>query len=995
MDNASTHSKSADPRLSRATNRPSIITSHESLLQVATPAERPSSSRVLDFRRNVDQVPSQGLSTVHGGVPNVGNRNDTSVKPSPLVSIFLELSELAATKALQEKEKVILLEENASIKQRLEKAKSRDAFAITIENAQAEEAASQAKLRKVQFEIDQAETSRRQVACSVEKSLRGMFAENSGLDPSSALVPFIPRDEDEKVAKLEAENQEIKAELQDIKERLWQQRVESPHGLQSSISRIEKSVNSQVMSNQGINKRLRKLEEWRECMEDGAAESSLRLAGKSLDLEPLQNDVKVAHGKAIEAQKRAEAMGDRLSILQRDIAALRNSIDLYSPSRQNFDKTMKSAELILQQIPDFKSRLEKMENDREELKHATTDATREFETKIRELDSRFVTFRQSHDAKIHLIESGIRQGEGTDNNSQSNNPQNSETPGFLKTAVEKLEHNHRLLLNTVNKLLANTPRVQKCLAVFEALVAAVRSLELRYSNINSEHLVKNMASAMTEMYPSMPQALEQLNQLKAHCTQEIATLKSSEKQHYDCLDSKLDRIHAGIETKLEHLQKNVKELGDGLKEQLEDTWDIKNKFQTHSDAFSELADSLLEAQGQMEKVNEASAAIAVVTTQVRNLEHRVGGENIMKETLTQSSTGKEIPHVGIDGSSSIYDALDKLTANYQDLESRIKQQGEAVSVESAKLTAECSRIASSWDQVRLEFENGQDSDQITELSQKIQALLSDVHSLQIRLDNEVKLIIGRMDGMASAGDLSLFKSEALSRFEKLGAALSASWSDPLSAREHSAKGPPQDPSVVSGSIGDDYRILGNAAREPNQSSLKWLRERPASSHSSSSMPEVFGNNSVAAVDDSPRSPFIPGSPSTDAPSLPAPRPFIMDLPIAFRISEEDRTGIRQDHRSPLVDGSRSPKAPKSQLVPTTRTNDSVAGNSESGPSRKRPRQGTFSDDGGGSWTSTSTRTPNVAKSSNENESSLSKKARKKLEKRERKEQRKRQKGPMH
>ncbi|KAI2793303.1 hypothetical protein POX_b03357 [Penicillium oxalicum] len=274
MGNASTHSKSADPRLSRATNRPSIITSHESLLQVATPAERPSSSRVLDFRRNVDQVPSQGLSTVHGGVPNVGNRNDISVKSSPLVSIFLELSELAATKALQEKEKVILLEENASIKQRLEKAKSRDAFAITIENAQAEEAASQAKLRKVQFEIDQAEISRRQVACSLEKSLGGMFAENSGFDPSSALVPFIPRDEDEKVAKLEAENQEIKAELQDIKERLLQQRVESPHGLQSSISRIEKSVNSQVMSNQGINKRLRKLEEWRECMEDGAAESS-------------------------------------------------------------------------------------------------------------------------------------------------------------------------------------------------------------------------------------------------------------------------------------------------------------------------------------------------------------------------------------------------------------------------------------------------------------------------------------------------------------------------------------------------------------------------------------------------------------------------------------------------------------------------------------------------------------------------------------------------
>ncbi|KAF7718995.1 Uncharacterized protein PECH_000175 [Penicillium ucsense] len=985
MDNASTYSGHSnqtssaescqgDPRLSRATQRPSINTVHSPFAsQVATPAETPNTSLVSDCAgQNTDQAQSLGRMKNSEWTSAPGGLRDCTLQPNSLASIFLELSGLAATKALHEREKEALLEENVSIKRRLEKAQSRDAFPIIIENAQAEEANSKFKLRKVQSKIDEAETARRSVAVSLDESLRELSSKKPGSDSSLALVSHVAPDEENRVATLEAENRRIKVELQEIKDQMLQQRLKTPAASPASISKpetiskLEKSVENHVVSNQMINKKLRRLEEWRENMEGGNERRGMALSGHSMNLDSLQHDVKAADGKAVEAHRRAEALGDRLTVIQREITCLRTSIDLYSPSRQDFEKTMKAVESILQQVPDITA-------------------------KIQALDSRFMAFKESHDGKIHQLESDIRTGEVAARNAQSNAASNGRLPDDVKNAVEKLETSHKSLWNAVNKLLLDMPQVHKCLAMQESIVAAVRSLENRYSNINSENLVKNMASAMTEMYPSMPQALEQLNQLKSYCTQEISALKGNEKTLHASIDSRFEQAQTGLDAKLLHLQKCVNQLSDSLKEQLEDTWEFKNKFQTHADAFSELADSIPEAQEQAEKMNEVLKNLGRIPQQVLKLEEYVANEEAKNETLDRlseklqalSQSVKSSMSNHMDGSARLSDQIDHLTVNYKDLEASLKAQHEIITIEQGKRMAESSRIDDAWKQIKLEIENREEPDQISDLSMKLKSLVSNVCSLQTRLDNEMKVIIERLEHSASAGELGAFKNEALARFEKLAAILSGTCSDPPSPGEQQTTSPPSGRLLISNGDDVDYRILGSAAR--NSEREQW---------SGSPVPpppraEVGEDESVSSDDVMEQEEVCPSSPSASENNASV-RKAAADMPIAMRISEEGRGLSRRDPRSPTSNGSPSPKTFKAEPKSSAPAGENAVWRAESGPSRKRPRRNTLSDDGRRSGTSTTPRPWKGVGVSNESEAARLKKQRKK-EKRERKEQRKRQK----
>ncbi|KAJ5493400.1 hypothetical protein N7539_002146 [Penicillium diatomitis] len=980
MDNASTYSghsnqtssaKSCqgDPRLRRATQRPSMNAFHSPFAsQVATPAETPNTSLASDCAgQNTDQAQSLGRMKNSEWTSAPGALRDCTLQPNSLASIFLELSGLAATKALHEREKEALLEENVSIKRRLEKAQSRDAFPIIIENAQAEEANSKFKLRKVQSKIDEAETARRTVAVSLNESLRELSSNKPGSDSSLALVSHVAPDEENRVAMLEAENRRIKAELQEIKDQMLQQRLKTDAASPASISKLEKSVENQVVSNQMINKKLRRLEEWRENMEGGNERHGMTLSGHSMNLDSLQHDVKAADGKAVEAHRRAEALGDRLTVIQREITSLRTSIDLYSPSRQDFEKTMKAAESILQQVPDITA-------------------------KIQALDSRFMAFKQSHDGKIHQLASDIRTEEVAARNSQSNAASKGRLPDDVKNAVENLETSHKSLRNTVNKLLLDMPQVHKCLAMQESIVAAVRSLENRYSNINSENLVKNMASAMTEMYPCMPQALEQLHQLKSYCTQEISALRANEKRLHASVDSRFEQAQTGLDAKLLHLQKSVNQLSDSLKEQLEDTWEFKNKFQTHADAFSELAELIPEAQGQAEKMNEALTNFGKISQQVLKFEEYVANEEAKNETLDQLSEKLQALSQSVNSSMSnhmndsarLSDQIDHLTANYENLEASLKAQHEIISVEQGKRMAESSRIDHIWKQIKLEIENRKEPDQVSELSMKLESLVSNVRSLQTRLDNEMKVIIERLEHSASAGELGAFKNDALARFEKLAAILSATCSDPSSPGEQQTTSPPSGRLLISNGDGIDYRILGSAAR--NSEREQW---------SGSPVPpppraEVGDYESVSSDDVMEQEEVCPSSPSASGNNASV-RKAAVDMPIAMRISEEGRAWFRKDPHSPTSNGSPSPKTFKSEPKSSALAGENAVWRAESGPSRKRPRRNTLSDDGHRSGTSSTFRPWKGVGASNESEAARLKKQRKK-EKRERKEQRRRQKA---
>ncbi|OKO97688.1 hypothetical protein PENSUB_9979 [Penicillium subrubescens] len=1005
---------SGDPRLSRVAQRTSIITSHPPVpRQVPTPAETPSSSRALEpVKQHVHHTPNTDVSNRSGGSIN---HHGSTIDHSNMVPILLKFSELAAVIALKEKEKVLLLDEDVSIKRRLEKAKSKGAFPIVIENIEAEEAESQSKLRKLQQDIDGNEKRRQKMA----ESLRG-FLRQKPVPPTPALISEGVSN-NEKIAKLEAENQEMKAELQELKELIMQRKPEIPSGMQAQLSKLENSVYSQSMSNHGTNKRIRKLEEWKDGVENGSIKTSSHspetVPAQAPDLEPLRQDVEKANGKAAEAQERAAAIGDRIAVLHRDIQSLQTTFDKDQLFRQEQKMRIESAELSLRHVPGLKQRLEALEKERLEFKNAVP-LVREARAKLQDLDTRYTTLADRSNGRIAHLESTVRQLQTSEKTSPSvDHSQDKEALADVKQSVEKVENSHRSLWNNVNKLILDMPQllesskqVQKCLSVSESLVAAVRSLELRYSNINTEHLVKNMAAAMMEMYPSMAQALEQIAALRGYCNKEIAALKESTKNADSAsLDAKMSQLREQVANKLQHLQTCISDQSKSLNDQLDEIWELKNKFQTQSDAFSELGESIPQALQQVERWTELATKLEALSEDLATLRANVEGRDVT-ETVTglaeqlETLSGK-VDSLGVGPSAQeqaekatdISGKLFDLTANYQLLEDRLKSQELSKWQEMDELKAGHGNLLGELKLVKNRLESRDGSKKATELAEELKTLSCDFKTLQTKFDEELGSLKARVDSLGPSEELSEFKSEILARIEKFQSAVQSGLNCNPAAGDDAINRAISNPSNMSGSVGDHYRILGNAARNQterghvqNRSSISHpAADEPISSDFGSSnhnfdiMPNVDNFSDVSELDS------VSHHSSEDEPGN-APG-VTADLPMGLRISENDNghhdsRSANKRARQGTLSGDKHPVQSATVEVPMAYR---ITEN-ETGPSRKRPRQGSFSDDGRRPRPAAPSRFANSTGASADSESASSAKARKKQDKKERKEQRRKQ-----
>lgn len=1010
---------SGDPRLSRVAQR--IITSHTPVpRQAPTPAETPKTSHALEpVKQAVDHTPNRDVLDRSG---ESVNHHGPTLDHSHMVPILLKFSELAAIKGLKEKEKAVLQDEDASIKRRLEKAKSKDAFPVVIENIQAEEAESQFKLRRLQRDIDETEKTRQKMA----EALRGLLHQKPILTTPTPALEGAP--DSVKIAKLEAENQEMKAELRELKELIMQRNPEIPSGIHAQLSKLENSVNSQSMSNHGTNKRIRKLEEWKDGVETGAIKTSSHsretVPAQAPDLEQLRQDVEKAHGKAAEAQERAEAMGDRIAVLQRDIQSLRTTFDKDQVFRQEQEMRIESAELSMRHVPGLKQRLEAIEKERIELKGAVP-LVREAKAKLHDLETRYTTYSDRSNSRIAHLESTVRQLQISEKAPPSlDTSQDKEALAGVKDSLEKLESSHRSLWNNANKLILDMPQllesskqVQKCLSVTDSLVTAIRSLELRYSNINTEHLVKNMAAAMMEMYPSMSQAIEQINALRGYCTKEIAALKETTKNADSApLDSKLSQLREEFANKLQHLQTCISDQSKSLNDQLEETWELKNKFQTQSDAFSELGESIPQALQQMERVAELATKLEALSEDLATLRANLEGRDVT-ETVTELSKQLETLSGNVDSLSvgqsaqeqaknvaDISGKLFDLTANYQLLEDRLKSQELSGWQEVDELKADHENLLEELKSVKTRLENRDGSKKVTELSEELKTLSGDFKILQTKFNEELGPLKARVDSLGHCEELSKFKSEMLARIEKLQSAVQSYLDRNPATGDDATNRAISNPPNLSGSIGDHYRILGSAAR--NQAERGHVQNGSSISHPAADEPitssdrespnhdfDIMADLDALGSDASELSPVSHPSSEDEPDNAPA---VTADLPMGLRISEIDNghhenRSVNKRARQGSLSGDKAPVQSATMELPMAyRITENENGQTEMGPSRKRSRQGSFSDDGRRPRPAAPGRFANGTGPSAGSESASSAKARKKQEKKQRKEQRKKQ-----
>lgn len=939
-----------------------------------------------------------------------------------MVPILLKFSELAAVKLLKDKEKALLLDEDVSIKRRLEKAKSKGAFPIVIENIEAEETESQSKIRKLQQDIDETEKTRQKMA----EALRGFLRQKPVPPTPTPISEGAP--DNEKIARLEAENQEMKAELQELKELIMQRNPEIPSGMQAQLSKLENSVNSQSMSNHGTNKRIRKLEEWKDGVENGSIKTSSHspetVPAQAPDLEQLRQDVEKANGKAAEAQERAAAMGDCLAVLHRDIQSLKATVDKDQLFRQGQEMRIESAELSMRHVAGLKQRLEAMEKERPELKSALP-LVKEAKAQLHDLDTRCTTLADRSNGRIAHLESTVRQLQTSEKTPPSVDlSQDKEALADVKQSIEKVESSHRSLWNNFNELILDMPQlresskqVKKCLSVSDSLVTAVRSLELRYSNINTEHLVKNMAAAMMEMYPSMAQALEQISTLRGYCNLEIAALKERTKNADSAsLDANMSQLREEVTNKLQHLQTCISDQSKSLNDQLDEIWELKNKFQTQSDAFSELGESIPQALQQVERLTELATKLEALSEDLATLRASLEGRDVT-ETVTglskqlETLSGK-VDSLGVGPSAQeqakkvtdISGKLLDLTANYQLLEDRLKSQELSEWQEMDELKADHGNLLEELKSVKVKLEIRDGSKKATELAEELKTLSGDFKSLQTKFDEELGSLKARVDGLGHSEELSEFRSEILARIEKYESAVQSGLNRNPAAGDDATNRAISNPSNMSGSIGDHYRILGNAAR--NQTERGHVQNRSSISHPAADGPtttadspgpysDIASEEELASYEDrsSSQGPSEQSFSEDETDNAPAAPP---DLPMSLRISENDNghhesRSVNKRARQGTLSGDKHPVQSATIEVPMAyRITENENGQTETGPSRKRPRQGTFSDDGRRPRPVAPGRFDNGTGASAGSESASSAKARKKQEKKERKEQRKKQ-----
>lgn len=895
---------SADPRLTRVTQRPLIATAHPPVpRQTPTPAEIPNSSRALEqVRQTVARTPIADTSGQSSEVVPPADQHGPTVDHSHLVPVLLELSELAALKALKEKERAALQDEGASINKRLEKAKSTPGIPVVVENIEAEHSIFLSKLRVLQQDIDNDENTRQNMV----ESLRGLLRQTP---VSRTALVLGGVDNNEKLVKLEAENQEMKAELRDLKELVLQRRTGIPTDLQAQLSKLENSVNNQSMNNHGTSKRIRKLEEWKEGVQQGTLKPAPHEPelgpSQGPDLELLRLDVKTAHGKAAEAQKKADALEDRTLALMREFQSVKESLNEHSSWRQD--------------------------------------------------------------------------------------------------RIEKLEGNYRSLWNNVNKLIREVPpvaesiqQVQKCLAVTDSLVAAIRSLEQRYSNINTEHLVKHMSQAMTELFPSIPLVQEQIKSLENYCTGEISALKTAVQKPVDLasLDSKINELREEVTTKVHQIQTSMSGQTKSLAEQLEDTWELKNKFQTLSDAFSELGESIPQALQQVETVNGLFTRLEELSESTGKLRANWEGQNV---TETVAELARLLETLSVDVNSlktnqsaqeivtkvnGISEKLTVLTEKYQLLDARLKQQETARWEEFDELKADHGSLLEEFHSMRTKFESQDRPEQMEKLSEELKNLSSDLSSLKTKFDEELGSLKARVDGSGHSEELSRLKSEMLARIEKFQATVQSGLDRTLATRYDAKNRPISNPRGVSALNGDHYRILGSATRNETERGHAQTR---SISHPARDGPTATTDSSGPFSDAVSENENNTGDETDDSISKKPPTARA-DLPMKYGISENENGSLVNQHAQYVAvssdsDDKLSPQPASTEIPMAYRITENENGHTEAGQSRKRPPRETFL---GG-------RLASGTGSSSSLESILSKKAKRKREKKGKKDPRKKQK----
>ncbi|KAJ5793174.1 uncharacterized protein N7503_009152 [Penicillium pulvis] len=540
---------------------------------------------------------------------------------SNILTILAKFNESHFNILNQQNEKKRLEDIAAQNKRDVERAKIMRMYPATAEMYQQMKERSDNDISRLNKSLNQHQAMCQQITAE--------FAKHQNL----LLPPAIPKPVEHvqspqpSVFEIERVNR-LEAELIKLKEAksVTQTSTDMPTKIQNSI--VEHSTRISRML-----KDIGELSTWRNEIRDGKTK---------LPLETMPLEVETLAGEVITIKERVEMIHpdlERSLAVVAEVPVLQARFDLAQEQQSTFIATIDSA---LKTVKASEAEISGLET-----KIANT------ETMTIELKERFGNMEIQR-AEISQNAAGSHQSsdQGTD--------KWADRVVALETAHSDVNAKMKALLsqgavwteacNSLNLVLKKLESKQ------DSFKVALRSIEMRYENINTESLVKQMTHAICEMYPTLPQIAEQVKNLKSEFSSNIRSLA--------------DRI--------DKLDVNVSSMPNSLLVKAKDA--VKDQLQPFERQFSELVkldhgltDKLLSVEDRIDKLTSNIASMPDdvlarakddVKDQIQSFERQFNGMSIPDKLMEVMDAIKEIEQV--QGSHS--DRISRNLQNVNDLQ---------------------------------------------------------------------------------------------------------------------------------------------------------------------------------------------------------------------------------------------------------------------------------------------------------------------------------------
>ncbi|KAJ5540179.1 hypothetical protein N7513_008511 [Penicillium frequentans] len=655
-----------DPRLSNQPSRPSIHTSfpprssgNTSLPPRSSSNPTPTSSTNL----SLPTPPSTSRAKSSHDIPQAKAEGSEASGPqdSPMVdadssnimTILAKFNESHFNILNQQNEKKRLEDIAAQNKRDVERAKIMRMYPATAEMYQQMKEKSDNDISRLNKSLSQHQAVCQQITAEFAKHQHLLLAPAipKPVEPVQSSQPSMF--EIERVNKLEAELIKLK-EAKSV----TQTSTDMPTKIQNSI--VEHSTRISRML-----KDIGELSTWRNEIRDGKTK---------LPLETMPVEVETLAGEVTTIKERVEMIQPDLKrslAVVAEVPVLQARFDLAQEQQSGFIATIDSA---LKTVKSSEAEISGLET-----KIANT------ETMTIELKERLGTLEIQR-AEISQKAAGSNQSsdQGTD--------KFADRVVALETAHSDVNAKMKALLsqgavwteacNSLNLVLKKLESKQ------DSFKVALRSIEMRYENINTESLVKQMTHAICEMYPTLPQIAEQVKNLKSEFSSNIRSLadridkldvnvssmpnsllvkakdavkdqlQSFERQFNELvkLDHGLTEKLLSVEDRIDKLTSNIASMPDGLLARAKD--DVKDQIQSFERQFNEMSipDKLMEVRDAIKEIEQVQGSHSDRIS--RNLQN----VNDLQESSNSLSTAfQELADDHSDDVKKLTDTCDQLS----------------------------------------------------------------------------------------------------------------------------------------------------------------------------------------------------------------------------------------------------------------------------------------------------------------------------------------------